>query len=306
MSGPKTDYFGRDRKGRLVSDLLARVPRRWRNRLRGAYERAKLRWISEFRSYGPAELVACLRSLGIREGDTVILHSAFEGSSGFEGSPGMVADSFLEALGPGGNLLMVSLPSTGASFSYLNRVTLFDVRNTPSRMGLVSEFFRRREGVLRSLHPSHPILAFGPEAAGIVAGHERCLFPCGPGTPFDRAVDLDGKVVFFDTGLDKMTFFHWLEHRVQGRVGLPLYQEEIFEVPVVDHEGKKGTVRTYAFSQEVIARRRDYILHDEMWKKGIVKSGRVGNTRILVSRLREIVRCVDEMADRGLFFYEFR
>ena len=289
---------------RAVFGLLDRLPRRLKNRLRGGLGRARNWWVDTFRSYGPAELAVCLRSLGIREGDILMLHSAYKESSGFKGSPGAVAECFLQVLGESGNLLMVSLPTTGASYEYLGRTKVFDVRRTPSRMGLVSEFFRRRDDVVRSLHPSHPVLAHGPQAQWIVEGHESCLFPCGPDTPFDRAVELDGKLVFFDCQLNKMTFFHWLEHRIQDRVDLPLYGKDLFEVRVVDQHGKEAVVRTYAFSKEAIQRRRAHLLHDELWKRGLVRRGRIGNTEILVVNLRDIIRCVDEMADRGVFFYE--
>jgi aminoglycoside 3-N-acetyltransferase len=267
-------------------------------------ERVKKRWVEAFLSYGPAELKKCLGTLGIQAGDTILLHSGFRGTNGFKGTPAEVAGTFLDALGPEGNLLMVSLPTTGASYEYLARISVFDVRKTPSRMGLVSEFFRRREGVVRSLHPSHPMLAFGPEASWLVEGHETTLFPCGPGSPFDKAVELGGKVVFFDTGLNKMTFFHWLEHRIRDRVDVPLYQDEPFEVRVVDQDGTQLMVRTYAFSRRIIERRRDTVLHREMWKTGIVRKGKVGNTKIMSVDLKDVIKCVDDMAERGVFFYD--
>jgi len=287
----------------LFSRILSWFPRSVRNGLRSLLVRAKRRWVQEFRSYGMVELARCIRSLGIRPGDTVMLHSAFNHLNGFRGTPGEVADAFLEVLGESGNLMMVSLPTTGASHEYLSRISVFDVRKAPSRMGLVSEFFRRREGVRRSLHPSHPMLAYGPRADWILKGHAECLYPCGPGSPFDKAVELDGKVVFFDTGLNKMTFFHWLEHRVQDHVDIPLYQDAPYAIPVIDQKGEERVVRTFAFSQEAIEARRDWILHREMLSMGIVRSARVGNTRIMAVELRDVVRCIDSMTDRGIFFY---
>lgn len=287
-----------------ASNLLATLPRKYKNRLRARWKRAKKKWVQTFRSYGPPELVEALRALGIHDGKTVMLHSAFKDASGFLGSPADVAETFLEAVGEGGNLVMVSLPTTGASYDYLSRVKVFDLNKTPSRMGLVSEFFRRRKGVLRSRHPSHPVLAYGPKAGWIVEAHDRCLYPCGPDSPFDRVLALGGTAVFFDTGLDKMTFFHWLEHHVQDEIDVPLYQPEPFDVPVIGADGNEGRVRTFAYSQEIIDRRRDFILHREMWRRGIVRKGRVGNTTLLAVRLKDVVRCVDEMKSRGVFFYD--
>ena len=54
--------------------------------------------MDEFRSYDRTDLIARLRSMGIGEGDTILLQSAFEASSGFKGSPGDVADAVLEVV----------------------------------------------------------------------------------------------------------------------------------------------------------------------------------------------------------------
>ena len=92
--------------------------------------------------------------------------------------------------------------TSGASLDWLESGRRFDVRRTPSMMGMVSESFRRREGVQRSLHPTHPVLVHGPEAARFIAAHPDCLHPCGPGTPFDELQKADGLVVFLNVGID--------------------------------------------------------------------------------------------------------
>jgi aminoglycoside N3'-acetyltransferase len=61
---------------------------------------------------------------------------------------------------------------------------VFDVRRTPSQMGLVSELFRRRKGVLRSLHPTHSVCALGPLAKDLTAGHHLSPLMAGRLSPF--------------------------------------------------------------------------------------------------------------------------
>ncbi|MDT8340393.1 MAG: AAC(3) family N-acetyltransferase [Longimicrobiales bacterium] len=288
----------------VVGRFVRLLPRRVGNRLRGVVERLHISWIRRFRRYGPADLAVCLRSLGVREGDTLMVHSSFPATSGFTGKPGDVIDALREVIGTGGHIMMVSLPYTGATVDHLERGLVFDVRRTPSRMGIVSEFFRRRPGVLRSLHPSHPILVEGPEAGAMVRGHEEALFPCGPGSPFQAGMDRDGKIVLLDAPLSTMTLFHWLEHELRERLPFPLYHEPAYEAMVVDAAGERRTVRTLAFSREAIRRRRDNVLHREMWRRGVVARGRVGNSTVLVCRMREVAACALDMADRGVFFYD--
>lgn len=284
--------------------LLSMFPRTWKVWLRAQYAEAERRFVMAFRSYGPGELASALRALGVNSGDTVMLHSASGVRYGFRGTIDELIRTFLDVLGPTGNLLMVSLPYRSSSLEYLGNLKSFDVRKTPSMMGLISEYFRRRDGVMRSLHPTHPVLAHGPNAEALVTGHEDCLYPCGPGTPFERLADLDGKVIFFNVSFANFTFFHYLEHLVSPEMPFPLYTERPFTVPVVDQRGERRTVTTYAFSPDAIRRRRIEVLEREMRRRGLIGSGRVGNTRFEVVRVRDAIECTRDMLARGHYFYE--
>lgn len=261
-----------------------------------------VRW---FRSYDRHQLLRALRRLGVRDGDALMLHAGFAPHHGFRGTIETLTDTFIEAVGPGGHLLMVSLPYRSSSLQYLEKLKQFDVRRTPSMMGMVSEFFRRRPDVLRSLHPTHPILVRGPNADAFVRGHEACLHPCGPDTPFDRLAQADGLVAFLNVPFATFTFFHYLEHRVALQLPFPLYTQHCHEVPVVDREGRPLTVRTHVYAVEAIARRRFEVLEKALRARGAIRRVRVGNTVLEAVRAREAIACVDEMTQRGEFFYDF-
>jgi len=283
---------------------LSKLPRPWKARLRSEYRDARRLFVRTFMSYGPERLREGLRQVGLQSGDSVMLHSAFGPEYGFRGTIDDLTRVFLDAVGPGGNLLMVSLPYRSSSLEYLGNLKSFDVRKTPSMMGLVSEYFRHRSGVLRSLHPTHPVLAYGPGAEAIVAGHEDCLYPCGPGTPFDKLADLDGKVTFFNVPFATFTFFHYLEHLVSPEMPFSLYTEQPFHVPVVDRHGERRTVTTYVFSPDAIRRRRFEVLERELRRRGLIRRARVGNSRIEMIRVRDAIDCAREMFARGQYFYD--
>ena len=283
---------------------LSKLPRGYRIALRAKANQARRVFVQTFLSYDAPRLVACLRALGIKSGDTVLLHSGFDASSGFRGGVEALTNAFLEAIGPEGNLVMVSLPYRSSSLDYLKKLKYFDVRRTPSMMGLVSEFFRRRPNVLRSLHPTHPMLACGPDAEWIVADHELCRYPCGPGTPFEKLVSLDAKAVFFNVPFDNFTFFHNLEHLVSSELPFELYTDEPFEVPVIDKSGETITVTTFVFSLDAIRRRQFHVLEDEMRRRQMIRKRRVGNSYIYSTHLRDSIECVRDMSRKGRYFYD--
>jgi aminoglycoside 3-N-acetyltransferase len=287
----------------MRGDQLVRTAK---NKLRSVHRKARRGVVRLFLSYGSDELVEALHKAGVEPGDSIMLHSAFEPHHGFRGSVEEAIDAFLEALGPQGNLLMVSLPYRTSSLDYLSKLKCFDVRKTPSAMGLVSEFFRRRDGVLRSAHPTHPILASGSRSEWFIEGHEQCLYPCGPGTPFEKLLQVGGKAVFFNVPFAYFTFFHYLEHHVSANLNFPLYHEPPFDVPVINGRGEKILVRTTVFTNQVIQRRRFEVLEGWLWRQQVIRKTRVGASTLLTADLKDVVRAVDEMTKRGVFFYDMQ
>lgn len=288
----------------MLKSLISTIPKMERTRLRALYFNQKKKFIDTLFSYGATELETALHAIGIRSGDTVLVHSSFGPFSGFRGSPDEAIDAFLKSVGPTGNLLMVSMPYLSSSYEYLQTLKCFDVRKTISRMGLVSEAFRRRSGVLRSLHPTHPILAFGPKADWIISGHEKCLYPCGPGSPFEKLLKLNGKVLFYGVSEYTFTFYHYLEHIVKDELPFPVYEDQPFKVQVIDHQGHARNVTTYVYSRETIPRRRPGILFAELIRRKQWKKSRLGNTPIILIDVSHALSSTLDLAKRGIFFYE--
>lgn len=257
-----------------------------------------------FLSYDSSDLLRAIRALGIQPGDAVMLHSAFEPHHGFRGDIDSLIDVFVEAVGLNGHLLMVSLPYRSSSLAYLQSGRRFDVRRTPSMMGMVSEMFRRRDGVQRSVHPTHPILVYGPQAERFIAAHPLCRHPCGPNTPFDELVRADGKVLFFNAAFNTLTFFHWLEHMVHEHLPFTLYTDEPYEVAVTDADGNSRTVTTYVFNERAIRRRRFERFEKAMRDRGAIRSRRVGNSQLLAVDLKDAIACVQDMLKSGNLFYD--
>ena len=288
----------------MLNRILTHLSPEQKGRLRSIDRKARRFLIRKFRSYGTPQLVAALRSLGVGRGDALMVHSSFDSASGFTGSPSLFIDALLEVVGPEGHLLMVSMPYMSSTYAYLQQGKIFDVRKTISQMGIISETLRRRSGVLRSQHPSHPILAFGPKASWLVADHEKCLYPCGLGTPLDKLAQLGGKVLFFNVSFFTFTFFHYLEERIKDRLDFPLFFPEPFEVPFIDFEGNRQVMRTYVYSLEANRRRRPQVLKDELDRQELVKYRRLGNSYLQLVRTEDAIRCLDNMTARGTFFYE--
>jgi len=281
--------------GRYLSEKQKRVLKSHFNKIRDKVMRALFR-------YDAVRLKSGLTKMGIVESDTLMVHVNFNPQNGFQGTPLDLVNALAELVGEKGNLLMVSIPFRGAAYDYLALNKPFNVKKTISMMGLVTEMFRRREGTLRSLHPTHPVLAFGKDAQWLVAEHDRCLYPCGPGSPFDKFRQLKGKILFFDVSFGAITFFHYVEDLLKDRLPFPVYDDRLFSVTAVDSKGEIRMIQSYAFNKEIP--RGAQKLEAEMLLRGKLLKGRIGNSQLMLVTAEDVVACQTAMVEAGNYPYD--
>jgi len=280
------------------------LPPNKKRKLKSVVFKYKKIYIDLIYGYSYPELVRALKTLGVDAGDALMVHSSFGPFNGFQGPPQEVIKAFKECIGDKGTLLMVSMPYDGSTQKYLKSTKVFHSKKTMSKMGLLSEIFRRNSKVLRSLNPAHPVLASGALAEWFVSGHEKCLYSCGDESPFEKLAKRKGKVLFFDVPFNTFTFIHHIEHLLERYLPFSLYGQEVVEFTVIDFEGKEAVVRSKYFSHETVKRRCPKKLEDELTISGFIKKHKVGNTTLALVHVQDAISCAFEMANKGKYFYD--
>jgi len=201
------------------------------------------------------QLVENLKSIGIEKGNTLLVHSSLSKIGYLENGADTLIDALLEAIGESGNLLMPSSPNALLQLDYIRQNLLFDVNESPSRLGIITEVFRKRVGVKRSLNATEPICAFGPDADYFTEGHFQELTPYTKNSPFYRITEKHGKILYIGVTLANAgTSLHLLEDAVN--FCFPVYFSEVFEVKIKDEVGKIHSVRTKVHNPEFSKKRR--------------------------------------------------
>jgi aminoglycoside 3-N-acetyltransferase len=116
-----------------------------------------------------------------------------------------VHDAVREAVGESGTLLVPTF-----SYDYARRGAPYDHESSPAELGPFPEWYRRREGVIRSLHPLFSVAGKGPRAAAILERTGRSAF--GVTSPFGRLTAEDALFVSLGVTMARwLTFAHHLE-----------------------------------------------------------------------------------------------
>ena len=199
---------------------------------------------------------------------------------------------------------MPTLPFTGTAVQYARQQLIFDVRRTPSSMGLLTELFRRSADVVRSVHPTHPVAVWGHDAAALVEGHHAAGTPCGIGSPFARLLDRRGKILLLGTGVGVLTFFHTIEELLERTMPASPFTEEVFHLQSRDYSGKIVATHTRLFEPAVSRRRNLDKLIPELRQRSAWREQRTGRLQMIVLNAEDVVGTVNAMADKGTYCYD--
>lgn len=218
-----------------LSDLAVRhLPVERYDALRGFYLGLRRRVAPAMRlvygSFDTADLRAHLdRRLlqnGARDFEILMVHSSVNAMAPmYTGNAVEFVRMLVDWCGPERTLVMPAFyfgdPKQGGAAATFRRDPHFDLRRTPSQMGLATEIFRRFPGVRHSRHPVYRVSALGPLAAALTAGHEHARSPSGPGTPFEFMAAHDTLILGIGKSFEVMTQVHHVDDLLGDEFPVP-------------------------------------------------------------------------------------
>jgi aminoglycoside 3-N-acetyltransferase len=182
-----------------------------------------------------------LAGLGVRKAGSLLVHSSLKSLGKLPDGPETAIEALIEALGSKGTLLMPALSYETVKVEN----PFFDVANTPSCVGALTEFFRKQPGTMRSVHPTHSVCGIGPGAGHMLSEHSRDVTPCGENSPYAKLNEAAGQILFLGCGLRPNTSMHAVEELVEPAY---LYNGWVdYRIRLVDGSEKKMRVRRHGF-----------------------------------------------------------
>jgi len=167
------------------------------------------------------DLTEALRQLGVREGETVLVHSALSNLGHLSGGATSAIAALRDAVGSDGTVMAPIFARPYATFlgelskEYDHRPydTRPDgtLRDKSIATGNLPKAMLKEPDAFRSGHATHEWVAIGKEAESCTSGHGLFDPPAGPTSPMKHALERNGSVVFLGCTIHFNTFLHFVE-----------------------------------------------------------------------------------------------
>jgi len=191
-------------------------------------------------------------------------------------------------------------PAIGGAYETFKQRPRFDLRRTPSMMGLATALFRRMDGVVQSRHPIYRISALGPLARQMTAGHEHAPTASGRGTPFEFMANHDTLIIGLGKPIQVMTQVHHVEPLMGDQFPVPRSPPTRLSMTLLDGREEipielAGEGLTWRFN---------------IWKLRTIMDGdqlrewTFHHVPMFAARAAEVTRALVEAAKRGVTLYD--
>lgn len=249
------------------------------------------------------DIVLSIQQAGVKTGDVLMVHSSLSKIGYVEGGADEVVNALMKVVGVHGTLMMPSFPGVGFSYDFLKSEPIFDVRHTASKMGSITEVFRKRKGVKRSLHPTDPVCVFGHHADYLTEQHFGQLTPYNKFSPFYRLCELKGKILLLGVDLNSLTNLHTSEDDIQD-FKFPVYHPQVFNCKLINEQGLQVEMQTKVHNPVYSKKRQCNALIPHFEKAGFLKHFKLGLADCMIIDAQHMhLWMVKNYIDHGITMY---
>lgn len=225
--------------------------------------------------YKKSDIKNALAAMQIDPQGTLLIHSSMKAIGPVENGADAVLDACIEYMQEG---LLIFPTHTWSKNNLPDNI--YNPRTEPSCVGILTNLFLQRDGVVRSLHPTHSVAAIGDDAAAYVAGEEHTHTPCPRAGCWGKLYDRRAQILFMGSPPKRNTYIHSVEERnnIPNRLA-----DNPRQIKIVMPDGQLLDYTLYGHHSPVDDISENYgKLLPALLARGIARKGQIGDAESYV------------------------
>jgi len=220
-----------------------------------------------------SDIIDSFKKAGLQEGDTIFVHSDISVFGKLKTTDRgffleALIDAIKETVGVSGTIIMPTF-----TYSFCKNET-YDVRNSKSDVGTLSEFFRKQSDVIRTNHPIFSVAIWGKNKSKYIDIGRDCF---DNSSIFGKLHKDKAKIVFFGAPFNSCTYIHHIEQMMpikyryfktfKGKIKMDDNEYEDEYTYFVRHLDKNVILDTTKLER--------YLLNNNLMKQAILGNGEI-------------------------------
>lgn len=239
------------------------------------------------------------------QGD-VMLHSSLVEIGNIQGRHKPFVNFLQEkVLDKGNTLIAIAIPVKGSTSDYLHSISRFS-QDAPNGMGVMSTYYAKQDGALRSLNPTHSVVAVGSRAEEYTVTHHLDKTPFTEKSAYYKLLEHNGGVLMIGAGIKHLTLMHIVEDMLGDIYPCRVYERKPHNVDIYNEGDCIYQGIYYAHSSWMGSLRSDSHMADCIKRLSTTRLVKLGGSEILYINARDAVICELEELRKGNSIYGFR
>lgn len=243
------------------------------------------------------DLIDDIIHAGIQRDDVLMIHSSLKSFGHLIGGAETVIKAFQTIVSEG---MLIFPTHTWATIR--NNGDVFDVNETPSCVGALTNVARNMQGFKRSSHPTHSVCAWGKNSEQYLKCDDNATSPVSVTGCFGVLPKYNAKIVFLGAPLSKNTFIHSIEEEC-------LVEDRFTSEQFTFFSKNQNEIRTYVMPRHFSTKSAHISDHyekllPEMLKRGIAKKVWIGNSQSHIVDSRRCADFVRRILEQDIHFFD--
>ena len=253
-----------------------------------------------FSEFSIKELLSSLTTVGISEGDIILVHSSLLHLGQLSGGdpqamPHRIISALTSYIGKFGTLVALA-----PNYDYSNKGIPFDTRHSPvaHELGVLSAALAAHPDAERSANPIFSLAALGAMADHICNGSNASAF--GSDSAWDRAVGAGAKILLLGSSFERLTIIRYIEQCA----GVPYLYVKLFSTKIYRNKVELPYKVTALLRYPNLPINYDLSSFErELCSDGIIKEARLGGGEIKSMDALKCVRTGIQRINNDIHFF---